>query len=241
MQQTTASSRFAAAWYRLVRIGFRLLYNELAWTYDSVSWLVSLGQWREWQQVALPFLKGHRILELAHGPGHMLVALRLAGYEVVGADLSPAMVRLAKNRLESLGLQVPLVRAAAQDLPFAGSCFDSVLATFPAEFVAEPRSIASLYTVLRPGGRLVIVPEARLTGRDPLTAIVEWLYTITGQRQCFSGSKEPSTLWLGVAERFAQAGFSLSIEQVDLGRSVVTLILADKQAAGEHSTLQPLP
>ncbi len=236
MQQTTAGNRFAAAWYRLVRIGFRLLYNELAWTYDSVSWLVSLGQWRDWQQVAIPFLKGYRILELAHGPGHMLVALRLAGHEVVGTDLSPAMLRLARNRLESRGLQAPLVRAAAQDLPFAGGSFDSVLATFPAEFIAEPHSIASLNRVLCPGGRLVIVPEARLTGGDPLTAIVEWLYTVTGQRQGFEDSGEPSSLWLGVAEQFSRAGFNLSIEQVDLGRSLVTLILAEKKAIEEPTS-----
>jgi ubiquinone/menaquinone biosynthesis C-methylase UbiE len=241
LQRKTASNRSASPWYRLIRIGFRLLYNELAWTYDTVSWFVSLGQWRDWQQVALPFLKGRQILELAHGPGHMLVALRLAGHEVVGADLSPAMGRLAKKRLDSQELHVPLVRAAAQDLPFASRCFDSALATFPTEFIAESRTIAALYRVLRPGGRLVIVPEARLTGGDPLTSIIEWLYTVTGQRQGFDGSEEPSALWPGVAEQLAHAGFDPSIEQVDLGRSLVTLILAEKKAIDEVMSRKRLP
>ena len=26
------------------------LYNEFAWTYDSVSWLVSLGHWWGWRK-----------------------------------------------------------------------------------------------------------------------------------------------------------------------------------------------
>jgi hypothetical protein len=36
---------------------------------------------------------------------------------------------------------------------------------------------------LRPGGRFVIVPEARLTGRGPTHRFLEWLYAITGQRR----------------------------------------------------------
>ncbi|MCB9446672.1 MAG: class I SAM-dependent methyltransferase, partial [Ardenticatenaceae bacterium] len=49
-------------WKKLIRFGFRLLYNELAWTYDAVSWLVSLGDWRSWQQAALPFVLGPDVL-----------------------------------------------------------------------------------------------------------------------------------------------------------------------------------
>ncbi len=35
-------------WVGLIKFGFRLLYQEMAWTYDWVSWLVSLGEWRRW-------------------------------------------------------------------------------------------------------------------------------------------------------------------------------------------------
>ena len=31
------------AWRRLLQFGFRLLYREMAFTYDWVSWIVSLG------------------------------------------------------------------------------------------------------------------------------------------------------------------------------------------------------
>jgi hypothetical protein len=43
-------------WWRLVRFGFRLLYNEFAFSYDLVSKVVSLGAWRCWQQSALKHL-----------------------------------------------------------------------------------------------------------------------------------------------------------------------------------------
>ena len=78
------------AWVRLVALGFHLLYHELAWTYDMVSWLVSFGAWRKWQQSALPYVRGPAVLELGHGPGHILVQLAGAGYTVVGLDRSHA-------------------------------------------------------------------------------------------------------------------------------------------------------
>ena len=57
------------AHYALLRIGFHLLYNELAWSYDLVSWAVSLGQWRTWGRASLRYLLGPRVLEVAFGTG----------------------------------------------------------------------------------------------------------------------------------------------------------------------------
>ncbi len=120
-------------WQKLVRFGFRLLYHELAWTYDVVSWVVSLGEWRRWQRAALPYVQGPRVLEIGHGPGHMLLALQMKGCRVMGLDLSPQMGRLARKRAPS----VPLVRGRVQDLPYAEGSFDTVLATFPTEYVVD--------------------------------------------------------------------------------------------------------
>ena len=67
---------------------FRQLYNELACTYDLVAWVVSLGQWKAWGRTAIPHLPGKRVLELGHGPGHLLVAMAERGLTPVGLDLS---------------------------------------------------------------------------------------------------------------------------------------------------------
>ena len=107
-------------WGRLVRFGFRLLYNELAWSYDMVSWAVSLGSWRRWQIGSLRFVTGRDVLEIAHGPGHMLSELSTRGFRVTGCDLSPAMGKQAKRRLQQAGLSgtIGLTRCHIPDFPF---------------------------------------------------------------------------------------------------------------------------
>ncbi len=208
-------------WWSFVRLFFRLLYAEFAWTYDLVAWVVSLGQWRAWGRAALPYLQGERVLELAHGPGHLLGTMTDRSLSTVGLDLSPYMGRLAKQRLERAGLTVPLVRAQAQALPFRQGCFDSVVATFPTEFILAPATLREAARVLRnPGQRLVIVASAHLGGRDPLSGFVRWLYRVTGQDKLLPGGFET------VMEK---SGFKSHLVQERVGQSVVTLILAEKR------------
>lgn len=215
-------------WFRLVRFGFRLLYNEMAWTYDGVSWLVSLGQWRRWQSAAIPSLKGSRILELAHGPGHMLIELNRRGFQVFGYDLSPYMSRLAKKNLRKAELSVPLARGDARALPFARGSFDSVLTTFPTEFVVDVSTLSSLHRVLKPGGRLVIVPQARLKGGGPVRRALEWLFAITGQRVEPADDSWLARVWKETEQLMLSAGFVIDIEQKQLEESEVTIIVASK-------------
>lgn len=214
------------AWFKLVSLGFRLLYNEMAWSYDIVSWLVSRGQWREWQRAAIPFVTGRRVLELAHGPGHMLLALQEAGFAVCGLDLSPSMSRLAQGRIRRAGVSVALVRGRAQALPFAQASFDTVLATFPTEFLIEAATINTVFRILRPGGRLVVVPQARLTG-GAISRFIEWLYAITGQRP-EALAEERMGFWQVIQDRFRAAGFEITLEQVSLEASEVTIAIAQK-------------
>src|SRR5215218_1335745 len=90
-------------WWRLVRFGFRLLYNECTFLYDRVSAFVSFGAWRAWQRTALLYLpspKAGRVLELAHGTGDMQIDLRDAGYTSIGLDLSPYMGRITQRKLK---------------------------------------------------------------------------------------------------------------------------------------------
>lgn len=133
------------------------LYNELAWAYDLVSWLVSLGHWSGWRRVALEHVNGQRVLEIGFGTGELLVEAAHRGLEIYGLELSAAMHRVTARKLARRGIHVPRVRALAQAMPFAGGCFDTVISTFPAPYILDPATIREVARLLRPSGRFVIV------------------------------------------------------------------------------------
>lgn len=221
-------------WASLLRFGFRLLYYELSWTYDWVSWLVSLGEWSRWQQAALPFVQGSVVLEVGHGPGHLLAALQAAGKKVFGVDLSPNMGRQARRRLLKKKLPANLVRAKVEALPFATAVFHTVLSTFPTDYIVDPATLTAVHRVLKPNGRLVVVPEGHLTGHGILHKLIEWLFRITGQRidpPSVTNTPQwpPSSVWEPLRQRFAEAGLALTVETISLPRSQVTILIAVKE------------
>lgn len=214
--------------WRLLALGFRLLYNELAWLYDPVSCLVSRGLWRRWQRTALTYVQpGSRVLEVGFGPGYLLTDLARDGHKVVGLDVSRAMLRLARRHLRRRQSAAGLCRGRAEHLPFVSGAFDAVILTFPTPFIYDPRWLANVRRVLRapdgdrPGGRLILVLQAHLVRGAALDRFLEWLYRITGQRG------EPVDL----CALLKGQGFDAWRETVAVDGSRVQLILAEVVAA----------
>jgi len=231
----------AKIWARLVRFGFRLLYNEFAFTYDLVSQFVSMGAWGCWGKSALDHLNaayGDRVLEIAHGTGHVHIELHHAGYQAYGIDLSPNMGQIARNRLQAVNLPARLTRGMAQALPFPSESFAAVVSTFPAEFIIAPETLREVARVLRPGGRFVIVPNAVFTARGAGVKGLEFLYRITGQRADVDQSATDATNQ-AMAHLFSPFGFDVSIVQAPCPRSLVTVIIAERQRSSEIGTGNP--
>lgn len=212
------------AWWGLIRFGFRLLYNELAWTYDLVSRIVSLGQWHDWQKTALKHIDaapGDAVLELAHGTAVFHRDLIEAGYRVIGIDRSPYMGRIGQRRLRDEGIDPLLARADARAIPLPPESVGAVVSTFPTEFIIHPATLREVRRILKPGGRLVVVFNGILTGSQPHSRFIEWLYRVTGQRGPWPGDIE---------DRIREAGFDLQMVTEPLERSRVLLFIATKQA-----------
>jgi ubiquinone/menaquinone biosynthesis C-methylase UbiE len=146
---------------RLMRAGYAWacarLYSDAAWAYDPVSWLVSVGNWGQWRELASAYIYGERVLEIGFGTGRLLTVLSEQNRVVAGLDASPQMAVRAKSRLVCSTGNVALAQGRSQTMPWAEHCFDTVVATFPAEFITAPETLAECARVLRsPGGRLVI-------------------------------------------------------------------------------------
>jgi ubiquinone/menaquinone biosynthesis C-methylase UbiE len=164
---------------RIVRWGFERLYREFAWAYDVVAAAVSGGLWQRWALSTVPFVRG-RVLELGFGPGHLQLALAAARFPVFGLDASPQMRLIARRRLRRTGHPARLAQGLAQQIPFAPASFDTVLATFPTEYIADPRTHAEILRVLAPGGRVVILPLAQLD-RSLYARLVDLAYRLSLQ------------------------------------------------------------
>jgi ubiquinone/menaquinone biosynthesis C-methylase UbiE len=167
----------------LMRWLFTRLYREFAWSYDTVAAAVSWGNWQHWTQAVLPYSRG-RVLELGCGTGSVQQALagRPPSDTVVGLDLSPQMLAICQARLERHGLRAPLVRASAEQLPFPAGSFDSVVATFPSEYIASASTLHELRRVLRPAGVACIALGAQLGGPALYRQLAGLAYRLTLQR-----------------------------------------------------------
>lgn len=210
---------------RVLRFFFFHFYHTFAWTYDFVSWAVSIGRWNHWIRSVLPFLQGKRILELGFGTGHLQRYLRDGGWISIGLDESRQMARLARQRLQDYGYtRIDLTRGLAQILPFPSGSFDSVVSTFPANYIFDPRTLSEVHRVLREKGIFVITPAAWITGRALLDQLAAWTFYITGEsppiKEIFT---ERAILPL------EKAGFKVNTQYLEIKASLVLLVTAAKQ------------
>src|SRR5689334_17890335 len=168
-----------------LRFFFRLLYHQFAFTYDLVAATVSFNRWKDWVMSVIPFIEGNRILEIGHGPGHLQRILLSRNLVTVGIDESAQMGRLAKRNLmrpvSSKGIsfnfiytQTNLVRGIAQHLPFPNEAFDTIVATFPTQYITDPNTLSQVMRCLSNGGRLIVLPAAL-----PNNPFLDWLFRVT--------------------------------------------------------------
>ena len=197
-----------------LRIFIHLLYNQLAWIYDFVADIVSLGQWKDWILSISDDLDGPLVLEIGHGPGHLLSAIKEKGVSIAGIDLSASMGNIAYRRISNLGYQPTLARGSAAHLPFKNTSFHQLVSTFPSEYILDKSTIEEVYRVLIPGGIFVILPVVWITGRSLLERFASFVFSITGQSPEWD---ESYTLPL------TQAGFRIEFEErvVKSGRLLI--------------------
>lgn len=223
----------------LLRFFFRLLYHQFAYTYDLVAATVSFNRWKNWVVSVVPFVEGRHVLEIGHGPGHLQRALLSRGLAPVGIDESIQMGRLAKRNLRRLAVsqsqsssssptpafilrdytQIKLTRGVAQQLPFPRETFDTIVATFPTEYITDPKTLEEVKRCLTVGGRLVVLPVAL-----PRNRALDWLFKVTHQRP----TEALEIIQSKLREPFVGAGFATEIRTLEVKSGILLVILATK-------------
>src|SRR5215471_3276809 len=158
---------------------FETLYKN-KYLYRFASSVPFAGQWRVWQRLVLSRLHGHDVLELGCGLGDLLADMSDAGYACLAVERSPQMVEAARETLQrrKLAQKAWVIQGSVQHLPFSNASFDTIVSTFPSEYIYDLDTIAEVERVLRPGGRLVVVEGANLLPiglLQPLLILIQML------------------------------------------------------------------
>lgn len=181
--------------------------------------MVSGNRWKSWVLTSLPYLTGPKVLEIGHGPGHLQIAMRRKGIFAVGIDASWPMNRVALWNTTHHKLNTLLVYGYAQFMPFTSNSFDQVVATFPAEYIADPHTFTQVHRILKPEGQFILIPGAIIHPNNLYDRFLSWLFRISSLSPDWA---EP------VKDRLRRSGFDpISLEE-NLDNSTVLLIIARK-------------
>jgi SAM-dependent methyltransferase len=105
---------------------------------------------------ALGDVNGAAALELGCGACQFGIKVAMRGARVTGLDFSANQLAHAVPNMEETGVRFPLVRASAEELPFADAVFDLVFCDHGAPSFTDPRvTVPEVARVLRSGGRFV--------------------------------------------------------------------------------------
>ena len=109
------------------------------------------------------------VLEVACGAAHQGEAIAPHVGRVVGADLTPEMLAVARRRLRDHAVdRVALARADAARLPFPDDAFDLTFCRFAIHHFADPGAqLAEMARVACPDGRMAVID---LISADPQLA-----------------------------------------------------------------------
>lgn len=102
---------------------------------------------------------GERVLDVACGTGLSFGLLREgvgASGEIVGVELSPDMLALARSRCRAEGwTNVRLIESAMENAELDGP-LDAILFNFTHDVLRSPAALARIFSAARPGARIAV-------------------------------------------------------------------------------------
>ncbi|MEN8777685.1 MAG: bifunctional demethylmenaquinone methyltransferase/2-methoxy-6-polyprenyl-1,4-benzoquinol methylase UbiE [Glaciecola sp.] len=156
------------------------VFHSVAAKYDIMNDVMSMGIHRIWKRYTIDCSgarKGQQILDLAGGTGDLTAKFsRIVGPtgSVTLSDINPSMLEVGKDKLRDMGLvdNIKYVEANAEALPFPDNHFDIVTMAFGLRNVThKENALASIYRVLKPGGRLLVLEFSK-----PTSSALEKIY-----------------------------------------------------------------
>lgn len=155
------------------------VFHSVASKYDLMNDLMSFGLHRLWKKFAVQLAQlrmGDSVLDVAGGTGDLIKAC--AKYigpqgKAILLDINAAMLNMGRDRLLNSGLtEISVIQANAEYLPFAEDSFDCLSIAFGLRNVTNKQTaLQSMYQVLKPGGRLLVLEFSK-----PILGFLQTLY-----------------------------------------------------------------
>mgnify|MGYP000421584374 CR=1 FL=1 len=157
------------------------VFRSVASKYDVMNDFMSVGIHRLWKHDTMNRVNpqpGEAHLDVAGGTGELarsfLSLADAAGKRrgdtrqatAIVCDINDAMLRVGRDKLRDKGIvsNVKYVQANAEALPFPDNSFDIITIAFGLRNVTDKdKALASMYRVLKPGGRLLVLEFSKPT------------------------------------------------------------------------------
>ena len=147
------------------------VFDTVAYRYDFMNDIMSLGAHRYWKEVLIDFLSPREdthILDAAGGTGDVarrfLKRIKGNGFATV-SDPNEYMIEEGKKN-HKFKNKIEWVVAPAENLPFADDTFDAYLVSFGVRNFSDiKRSLSEAYRVLKPGGKFFCLEFSKVENK----------------------------------------------------------------------------
>ncbi len=148
------------------------VFDSVAVKYDLMNDLRSAGIHRLWKRFTIEksgARAGSRILDLAGGTGDLAALFSpIVGPngKIILADINDSMLKVGRDRMIDKGLinNIDFAQVNAECLPFEENYFDCITIALCLKNVTDKQqALESMYRVLKPGGRLLVLEFSQPT------------------------------------------------------------------------------
>lgn len=155
------------------------VFQSVAGKYDLMNDLMSFGLHRLWKKFAVQLAqlrRGDSVLDVAGGTGDLVKAFTKhigSQGKAILLDINAAMLNMGRDRLLNSGFaEIRVIQANAEYLPFADASFDCLSIAFGLRNITNKQTaLQSMYQVLKPGGRLIVLEFSK-----PILSFLQTLY-----------------------------------------------------------------
>ncbi|KKR54786.1 MAG: Methyltransferase type 11 [Candidatus Curtissbacteria bacterium GW2011_GWA1_40_24] len=130
--------------------------------YDSIIKIISFDKF--YQKIAnqIPSDKAAYILDVGTGTANLAIAIKRKSpkTKILGIDPDGKILEIAKGKIRKEKLDIKLLKAFAQKLPFKKQSFDYVVSSFAIHHIPshlKNQAFYEMHRVLRSGGTILII------------------------------------------------------------------------------------